>query len=142
MLYGLKFVDFSAKDVNDMDINFTALRYADVLLMYAEVLNETGKTTEAHTYINMVRKRAGLAPLSNLVKADFAVALEKERRVEFLYEGQRWFDLVRTGRAKAVLNKYFTDNKLSFSVEDYEFLMPIPQRELDIDSKLKQNPGY
>jgi hypothetical protein len=59
-----------------------------------------------------------------------------------LYEGQRWFDLVRTGRAKVVLNKYFTDNKLSFSVEDYEFLMPIPQRELDIDSKLKQNPGY
>lgn len=142
MPYGLKFVDFTAKDVSDMDINFTALRYADVLLMYAEALNQTGKTTEAHTYINMVRGRAGLASLSNLTKDDFTLALEKERRVEFLYEGQRWFDLVRTGRAKTVLNKYFTDNKLSYSVEDYELLMPIPQRELDIDSKLKQNPGY
>ena len=40
------------------------------------------------------------------------------------------------------MNKYFTDNKLSFSVEDYELLMPIPQRELDIDPKLKQNTGY
>ena len=142
MLYGLKFVDFTAKDVNDMDINFTALRYADVLLMYAEVLNETGKTTDALSYLNMVRKRAGLALLSGLSKSDFTLTLEKERRVEFLYEGQRWFDLVRTGRAKTVMNKYFTDNKMSFSIEDYELLMPIPQRELDIDPNLKQNTGY
>jgi hypothetical protein len=40
------------------------------------------------------------------------------------------------------MNKYFTDNKMSFSVEDYELLMPIPQRELDIDPNLKQNTGY
>ena len=142
MLYGVKFVDFTAKDVSDMDNNFTSLRYADVLLMYAEALNETGKTTEAHAYLNMVRKRAGLAELTGLSKSDFTMALERERRVEFLYEGQRWFDLVRTGRAKTVMNKYFTDNKLSFSVEDNELLMPIPQRELDIDPNLKQNTGY
>jgi len=142
MLYGLKFVDFLAKDVTDMDNNFTAIRYADVLLMYAEVLNETGKTTEALVYLNMIRNRAGLTSLVGLSKSDFSLAIEKERRVEFLYEGQRWFDLVRTGRAITVLNKYFTDNKLSFTVENYKLLMPIPQREMDIDPNLAQNPGY
>lgn len=142
MLYGLKFVDFSAKDVTDMDNNFTAIRYADVLLMYAEALNETGKTTDGQVYLNMVRKRAGLSPLEGLSKSDFSLALEKERRVEFLFEGQRWFDLVRTGRAITVMNKYFTDNKLSFTIENYKLLMPIPQREMDIDPNLAQNPGY
>lgn len=141
-IYGLKFVDFTTGLNGDGGINFTSLRYADVLLMYAEALNETGKTTEAHSYLNMIRNRAGLAPLSGLSKSDFTLAMEKERRVEFLLEGHRWFDLVRTGRAKTVLNKYFEDIELSFSVEDYELLMPIPQREIDIDPNLEQNTGY
>ncbi len=142
MWYGLKFVDFTAKDVTDMDNNFTALRYADVLLMYAEALNETGKTTDAHTYLNMIRNRAGLASLTGLSTADFRLALERERRVEFLDEGQRWFDLIRTNRAQTVLNKYFTDNGKTFSVKDYQLLMPIPQHEIDINPKLVQNTGY
>lgn len=142
MLYGLKFVDFTASNVADMDINFTALRYADVLLMYAEVLNETNRTELAHGYLNPVRNRAGLGSLSGLSKADFTLTLEKERRVEFLYEGHRWFDLVRTGRAQAVINAYFAGSNLSYSVEDYELLMPIPQREIDVDPELEQNPDY
>ena len=142
MLYGKKFVDFTASNVADMNNNFTALRYADVLLMYAEVLNETSKTSEAHAYLNLVRKRAKVPEVSGLSKTDFTLALEKERRVEFLYEGHRWFDLVRTGRAIAVLNKYFQDSGFSYSVEDYELLMPIPQRERDINPNLDQNTGY
>lgn len=141
-IYGLKFVDFTVGVVGDGGINFTSLRYADVLLMYAEALNETTKTTEAHSYLNMVRTRAGLASLEGLSKSDFTLALEKERRVEFLCEGQRWFDLVRTGRAKTVLNQYFDDKGLNFSVEDYELLMPIPQGEIDIDPNLEQNQDY
>ncbi|MPR33940.1 RagB/SusD family nutrient uptake outer membrane protein [Salmonirosea aquatica] len=140
--YGLKFVDFTTGIVGDGGINFTALRYADVLLMYAEALNETNGTPEAHTYLNMVRQRAGLAPLSGLSKAEFTLALEKERRVEFLLEGHRWFDLVRTGRAQEVLNKYFQDNGLSFTVAPHELIMPIPLREIDINPNLGQNPGY
>jgi tetratricopeptide (TPR) repeat protein len=141
-IYGLKFVDFKTGLIGDGGINFTSIRYADNLLMYAETLNETSKTAEAHAYLNMVRTRAGLIPLSGLSKADFTLALEKERRVEFLLEGHRWFDLIRTGRLQTVMNKHFIDKKLNFTVQDYELLMPIPQKERDIDPNLKQNTGY
>ena len=141
-LYGLKFVDFTTGIVGDGGINFTSIRYADVLLMYAESLNETTNTAEAHTYINLVRSRAGLAPLAGLTKAEFALAMENERKVEFFLEGHRWFDLARTGRTLAVLNKYFLDNGLRFTVAEHEVIMPIPLREIDINPKLGQNQGY
>ncbi|MDX9881901.1 MAG: RagB/SusD family nutrient uptake outer membrane protein [Prolixibacteraceae bacterium] len=141
-LYGLKFVDFTTGIQGDGSINFTSIRYADVLLMYAEALNETNKTTEALTYMNMIRARAGLAAKAGLSKADFTLSIEKERQLEFLCEGARWFDLVRTGRAKTVMNKYFSDHGLKFTVEDYELLMPIPQKERDINPILEQNSGY
>lgn len=140
--YGLKFVDLTVGVQNDGGINFTVLRYADVLLMYAEALNETGKTTDALTNLNIVRTRAGLSSLSGLSKSDFTLALEKERRVEFLDEGQRWFDLIRTGRAKTVLNAYYASKGLSYTVDDRDLLMPIPQTEIDIDPRLTQNEGY
>ena len=142
-LYGFKFVDFSTSKVNgDGGINFTSLRYADVLLMYAEALNENNQTSSAFTYLNMVRNRAGLNELDGLSKEEVALALEKERRVEFLYEGHRWFDLVRTGRAKTVMNNYFINAGMSFSLEDYELLMPIPSNEISISPELEQNPNY
>lgn len=141
-LYGLKFVDFSVGVLNDGGINFTALRYADVLLMYAEALNGMGYGDEAHTYLNLVRNRAGLDDLEGLSQQEFALAMEQERKVEFFLEGHRWFDLVRTGRLQLVVNRYFMDKGLSFSVEEHEWIMPIPLREIDIDQNLEQNPGY
>jgi len=141
-IYGLKFVDFTTGIAGDGGINFTSLRYADVLLMYAETLNENNKTPQALIYLNMVRNRAGLISLSDLSKSEAVLALEQERRVEFFCEGHRWFDLVRTDRLQEVMNKYFNEEGLSFSVEDYELLMPIPQNEIDIDPTLVQNPGY
>ncbi len=140
--YIRKFYDPTAELQFDGGINVLPLRYADVLLMYAEALNETGKTTEAHDFLNMVRDRAGLGSLSGLSKPEFALALERERRVEFLAEGHRWFDLVRTGRAQEIINNYYISQGLSFRVEDYELLMPIPQSERDIDPDLSQNTGY
>lgn len=140
--YGLKFVDFKASDVTDGSVAFTVLRYADVLLMYAEALNELNKTSDALPYINAVRSRAGLPNLSGQSQEGFRLAMEKERRTEFLYEGKRWFDLVRTGRAKAVLNAYYLSQRLNFSVEDYELVFPIPQNEIDLNPSVKQNPGY
>ncbi|MGK6350894.1 RagB/SusD family nutrient uptake outer membrane protein [Parapedobacter sp. DT-150] len=140
--YGKKFVDFNANPVSDMDNNFTVLRYADVLLMLSEALNESGEGELAADYLNEVRQRAGLADVGPVSKQDLALALERERRVEFLFEGQRWFDLVRTGRAKQVLNDYYAAAGLNFSVEDHELLMPIPQNERDINPGLTQNEGY
>ncbi len=141
--YGLKFVDFRAIDLSDGSITFTSLRFADVLLMYAEILNEQGKPADALPLINQVRTRAKLPNLSGLSQTDLRLAIERERRVEFLYEGQRWFDLVRTGRAQTVLNAHYASLKLSFSVQDFELIFPIPQNEVDLNPSLvKQNPGY
>ncbi|MGA0559236.1 RagB/SusD family nutrient uptake outer membrane protein [Larkinella sp. VNQ87] len=141
--YGLKFVDFKAIDLSDGSVTFTVLRYADVLLMYAEVLNEQGKPADALPYLNQVRKRANLPDLSGLSQAALRLAIEKERRVEFLFEGQRWFDLVRTGRAQAVLNAHYASLNLSFKVDDFELIFPIPQNEVDLNpAMVKQNPGY
>jgi hypothetical protein len=138
----LKFVDFSTGLAGDGGVNFTVLRYADVLLMYSEVLNESGKSSEALTYINLVRKRAKLADIKSASQSEMRLFLEKERRIEFLSEGHRWFDLVRTGRALVVLNDYYVRQKMKFTVNSTELLMPIPQREIDINPSLLQNLGY
>ena len=141
-LYGLKFVDFTTGVTGDGGINFTALRYADVLLMYAEALNQNGNQDEAMNYLNMVRDRAGLPDLSGLDQVALADALAHERRVELFLEGHRWYDLVRTGKLLTVMNTYFERNSLNFEVQDYNRLMPIPLRELDINPSLGQNTGY
>jgi len=141
--YGLKFVDFRAIDVSDGSATFTVLRYADVLLMYAEALNEQGKTSDAFQYINATRNRAGITTnLSGLSKEDLRLEIEKERRVEFLHEGHRWFDLVRTGRARTVLNAHYRTQNQNFSLDEFELVYPIPQNEIDLNPKVTQNPGY
>lgn len=140
--YCRKFVDYTATTLEDGGVNFTLLRYADVLLMYAEAMNEQELTSQAYAYINQVRTRAGLKDLSGLSQSDFRLAIEKERRVELAFEGHRWFDLVRTGRAQTVLNADYAARGLSFTVEDHELLMPVPQGEIDINPKLEQNKDY
>jgi tetratricopeptide (TPR) repeat protein len=139
--YGLKFVDFTTTALSDGTVAFIILRYTDVLMMYAEALNEQNKAG-AIEIITPIRLRAGLSALPAQNQQSLRLAIERERRVEFLYEGHRWFDLVRTGRAKAVLNAHYASQNLSFSVQDYEYIMPIPQNELDLNPSLKQNPGY
>jgi hypothetical protein len=140
--YGLKFVDFKASDVSDGSVTFFVLRYADVLLMYAEALNELNQTGDAFQYINTVRQRASLPDLSGLSQEDLRLAIEKERRIEFLHEGHRWFDLLRTGRLQTVMNNYYTSLGQSFRIEDFELIFPIPQNEIDLNPAVKQNDGY
>ena len=112
--------------------NVEIIRYADILLMYAEV---TGNSD----YLNMVRARVGL-PLygspeypSNLYPT-LALAIEHERRMELGLEFHRYFDLVRTGRAKEVLQ-----SKVPGEVK---LLFPIPLYAIDVNPGLTQNPGY
>ncbi|QDK81925.1 RagB/SusD family nutrient uptake outer membrane protein [Spirosoma sp. KCTC 42546] len=133
--YVSKYVQFGAL-ASDSDIDFPVLRYADVLLMYAEALNEVDFNPEAVTYLNQVRKRAGLADTKAADQASFRLAIEQERRVEFAFENQRWFDLVRTGRYVTVMNAK------GLKVQDFNTLFLIPQREIDLNKSLKQNPGY
>ena len=117
--------------------NFPVIRFADVLLMYAEALNENGKTPEALLYLNQVRKRAGVEEYSDLTQAETRAAIKLERRLELNMEGHRWFDLVRWGDALEVLAPY--------GMEPHMVLWPIPTSEVEKISDpsiLPQNPGY
>jgi tetratricopeptide (TPR) repeat protein len=136
-----KFIDYNVTILSDGGVNFTEYRYADILLMYAEVLNELDRA-DADVYLNEVRVRAGLEGKTWKSKDSFRLIIEQERRVEFAYECHRWFDLIRTGRLKDVMNMHFESKGLAFSVEDHEWLLPVPQTQRDIDSNLSQNPGY
>ncbi len=120
------------------------LRYADVLLMYAEALNElnSSPTSDALNALNKVRKRAGLTDLQLSDAPDkntFRKAILLERQKEFPYEGHRWFDLVRMGAAKETMQA------VGQTIEDYQLVFPIPQTELERinnTSLLWQNPNY
>ena len=130
----------------DSDNNWIVLRYADVLLMYAEALNEQGYVADgpAFTYLNQIRTRAGLpsktsnnanAALRVANQADFRLAIEQERRIELAFEGHRWFDLIRTDRALAVLG--------ASGMQPHHNVFPIPQTQIDINpGKITQNPNY
>ncbi|MBC8155730.1 MAG: RagB/SusD family nutrient uptake outer membrane protein [Bacteroidetes bacterium] len=120
----------------ESDVDFPLLRYADVLLMYAEALNEQGQSGAALPIVNQVRKRGGLADKTALSQGDLRLAIEQERRVEFAFESHRWFDLVRTGRLVPVLKAK------NYPVKDFHVLYPIPQRETDLNRSLTQNTGY
>ncbi|TXK45733.1 RagB/SusD family nutrient uptake outer membrane protein [Pontibacter qinzhouensis] len=140
--HGLKFVDLTAVNPRDGAVNFLVLRYADVLLMYAEALNEQGSPESAQQYVNEVRRRAGLQSLEGLSQPEMREVIMQERRVELAYEAHRWFDLVRTGRAQEVVNAYYAGKGLNFSIAPHELILPIPRREIEINPAIKQNTGY
>lgn len=145
--YITKYLDIPFQ-ANDADNNWPVLRYADVLLMYAEALNEQGFVAdgEAFSFLNQVRRRAGLPDktavnaepsLQVADQASFRLAIEQERRVELAFENHRWFDLVRTGRAIEVMAEH------GITIQPHQLLYPIPQLQIDINpAKITQNPGY
>lgn len=122
------------------------IRYADVVLMYAEALNEVSysndQNSEALKALNMVHTRAGLPTIdiADLPSQDaFRKAVMLERQKEFPYEGHRWFDSVRLGGAKEAAA---AEGK---TIQDYQFLYPIPSSEIERinnSALLWQNPGY
>jgi hypothetical protein len=133
-------------EVFNSGINFRALRYADVLLMYAEALNNLGRTNDAYQYVDRVRQRAGLAPLMrNMSQAQFQVQLEHERITELTGESVRWNDLARWGyfddAGKLAILRARDPDFTNFQIGRNKY-MPIPQREIDINPNLKQNQGW
>ncbi len=125
--------------------NIRILRYADVLLIAAEALNELGRAEEALQYVNMVRDRARgslppqiLRPITETNQILLRELIWKERRVELGMEQHRWFDLLRTDRAAEVMIAHGKN----FVVGKHE-LLPIPQSEIDLSAAaVEQNPGY
>lgn len=138
--YVCKFMDVPYQN-NDASNNYPVIRYADVILMYAEALNQNGKTAEACKYLNMTRRRGfgyqttetSPVDLQTTDKAQFALMVEQERRVELAFENHRWFDLIRTGRAVEVMRSK------GFSLNETNLICPIPQKQIDVNPKLTQN---
>lgn len=128
--------DYSDQEFSDVNIRY--LRYAEVLLMKAEALNELGQTADAIPLLNQIRNRANLGVTPAVSQADVRIAIWKERRVELAFEHDRFFDLVRTGQAKAA----FTIDSKNFT-EGKNELFPLPASFLREASGLSsQNPGY
>ena len=125
------------------DQNYIFIRLADILLLKAEALNEQG-VAGAADLVNQVRTRAKLANTNASSQADMRLAIEKERRLELAFEGVRWYDLKRTGRAIEVINNATGVGgvSLGYALTTNRLIWPIPQSELDKNTKLTQNPGY
>ena len=164
-LYVKKYISTVAV-LNDAENDWPVLRYADILLMMAEA---QGYSQSSLDFINMVRPRAGLplytlATITNVTQ--FELALSNERKIEFAFENQRWFDIVRFNTTFATLTseqimkdhfakEYYNHYRLyvapaptlaelyAATTRDH-MLLPIPQREIDTNTQLtiQQNPGY
>lgn len=145
----------------DGESDFPIIRWADVILMYSEVLNEMqGPTAKVFSYLNQIRNRAGLPQKEAkdaTTRQQFRRLIEMERRWEFAFENQRWFDLVRMSRAIEVLNNHFLTEAnetggtpdlfydsfgYPIKMEPKYLVLPIPQKEIDVYPAISQNPGY
>lgn len=153
----------AGKSMLSWDFNFRYMRYAEVLLLYAECLNETDNQSAALTYINMIRARARNTPAADpqrissshsLVytgqllpdvtttnKAELRAAIWHEQRVELGMEAVRRYSLLRTDRFKTQMEA--AKGAKGCTVEAYEVLLPIPQTEIELSNKkITQNTGY
>ncbi len=158
----------------DAENDWIVLRYADVLLMLAEIENETSSVADALPYVNEVRNRVDLDSIEVLdvpTQWDMKLAIEKERRLEFAFENHRFYDLLRTNRLTAVMEAHFNDeiiintiseegavdselyyagvaSDMSYLSEDgrtlqeWQFLLPIPNSVITVATNATQNPGY
>lgn len=137
-----KYFDSAPYARSNNNNNYPILRYADVLLIKAEALNElSGPTTDAYDAINQIRKRAGanMPLLSGLTQVQFRAAVLQERSFEFCFESKRYFDLIRTEQLIPVMTAAGKNPQAK------NLLFPIPQKEIDTNNKINpedQNPGY
>ena len=136
--YNFKAYSSAYTDAWETDANIKYLRYAEVVLMKAEALNELDQTPAAILLLNQIRTRAELGNTVAVSKAEVRTAIWKERRVEMAFEHDRFYDLVRTGQAVSA----FAIHGKTFVAGKHE-LFPLPQTFIvQSDGLSTQNPGY
>ena len=138
-------------------IDFIVIRYADILLLHAEALNELGQTSEAHSVVNLVRARSNMNDLEvtaggELSQADFREQIKHERLLELAYENVRYYDQKRWNDfGPQVINQFripATGTLVDRDADYLEFdigkdeLLAIPLREIQLNPNLQQNPGW
>jgi len=135
----------------DSPLNFIVFRYADVLLMYAEAKNEvSGPDNTVYDAINQVRARAGVnmpAITTGKSQAEMRTIIQHERRIELAFEGTYYSDIRRWGIAAQLMEGRVIKNIAGQQLDVWHFkdalyLWPISQDEIDLNPKIKQNPGY
>ncbi|WP_460618186.1 RagB/SusD family nutrient uptake outer membrane protein [Hymenobacter ruber] len=153
ILYYTKKYNDTPTTTTDSENDWIILRYADVLLMYAEAVNEAGGTITpaALDAVNRVIRRSRGLPVATpapavdlpatISQTDLRTRLELERRLELNFEGHRWFDLVRTDRALPVMNALFTRLGIK-NITANNLVFPLPIQETQTNPILTQNPGY
>lgn len=122
--------------------NLPIVRFASVLLDYAEALNELGQTEAAYLQINRVRERAGLMPKAVGTKEQALDDIFKERRVEFIWEYFQWYDLTRRNRHVNHIKTFYPTNESAQNIREFHHFFPIPQNQLDANKAMQQNDGY
>lgn len=142
-------MDYSAlKDYNDWPCNFPVLRIEDMMLLNAEIMCAEGNISGAMALVNEIRERAGCDPVSATTATDALDLVKRERRIELMGEGVRWFDEVRYGTWRQdILNMFARYNNPagtnSSDVAEGRYLYPIPQNQMAITPGLyQQNAGY
>jgi starch-binding outer membrane protein, SusD/RagB family len=141
-----KYVDVTkyGKDRTDWPINFIVMRYTDILLMKAEAIlhGAAGTQADVDAIVTQVRQRAGLGSVSNVTLPQ----LMEERRREFVGEGLRWHDLVRSGLVETTIPAWIAEEDVQHQIQPFNknyIIYPVPQSELDVRKGLyEQNPGY
>ncbi len=154
LFHSAKQLDARGSDAT-FGFNTIILRYADIVLMAAEALNEVSYNAsgDAFTYLNWIRTRANATPYTAVDLPDqdsFRQAIAAERRLELAFENHRWFDLVRTGKAIEVMTASnggeltsTGGSSLPFTIQQHQLLFPIPLAQIDASSgALTPNPGY
>jgi hypothetical protein len=141
--------DMTARSWQQMPNNWIIQRYADVVLIYAEAVNSGGTATNgsAEAALNQIRARAGIPTVSGLASAALTDSIRVERRREFAFEGQRWFDLSRWGILDATVQAKTQQMQSLFPGETGVHgapsnLFPIPDGQINSNSLLTQNPGW
>ena len=148
-----KFMQSSMTTEYDAENDWPVIRLGDVILLYAEILNELhGPSDEPLKYLNMIRERAGV-PVYSLTdvasKFEMRQAIRNERRLELAMENQRWFDLVRWGIATETVNDFLASETLYSEydyvvnpISDWQCLLPVPLSVMNVNPDIAQNPGY
>jgi hypothetical protein len=163
--YITKYIDDNITQALQAENDWIVIRYADVVLMYAEVLAQDGNYSIAHNQVNRIRNRAGLSNMASFTSQKMALdSIYQERRLELAFENHRWFDLLRMAKSYGNVNMpmdilkkhtFHTDSILysSFNplpppdISNYinsRLLLPIPQTEIDTNNEMviPQNEGY
>lgn len=164
--YVSKYIDATMTQAFQAENDWIVIRYADIVLLYAEILAQDGNFALAHNEVNKIRSRAGMDPLPAFKsKLEALDAVYKERRLELAFENHRWFDLLRMNNSYSNPNKaieilsthiFVTDWTVLYSLynpilppesrffKKERLLLPIPQTEIDTNNEIKitQNADY